>query len=639
MRRAISAKRQQLEVERARLQPTNNDDDLRAIASLKGQIGDLPAISVVTDSVPTDLRERFNFLVVRLPNLFAQITEIDTQIRNARLQLFKMKNPYSISGSGPNGEITGEDRKKAKSKALLKSRMNALTGKSSAPIGSFEEEEAKYNQEVARINASCDSNKEIIRDVRSSISELAASLESTLSGGRITSNPSDFEKYEFGVSLEPEVRDFVYGIRSVRATTNPTEQDSVSSQQQQQQTFGSSNARSSQKYPQSAINVSAVGDNSGTNQPASQFSNARNTTSNIKAPSLPIHEAAGNDEEEDEEEKQLREELQRLKLKKKNDKERRLANLRKQIEEARAEGDEDAEKAALQTVADQSSTSSINVSQVPSPYVAPPPIDATRSFTMAQTMPSASRTSSTAAVGLPSVSAVTSPSPAATGSRSSFFKQPTSTNSSFDLKAAETQRRLQRGLDDQESDGWSDDDDATPGPVSQQQSRGSTSTAPMAPAPVAPAPVAPAPVAPAPLAPAPLAPTPVASTPVASTPVAPTPVAPTPLAPAPLAPAPLAAPVNASNEKPTLVAPPLPQIRQEGPPVPIAPPLPQVQTDNFIPPPPPLAANSLQNHREQEAAEEDDDVLSIPESVGSEEESFSMAPNAPGAIPPPPPLP
>ncbi|AQZ10984.1 PAN1 (YIR006C) [Zygosaccharomyces parabailii] len=651
LKRAINGKKQRLEMERARLQSSNSEDDLRVIASLKDQISALPTVSVVTDSVPADVRERFNVLVVRLPNLFAQITEIDAQIRNAKLQLFKMKNPYSISGSGPNGEITAEDRKKAKSKALLKSRMNALTGKSTGPIGSFEEEEARYNEEIAKINASCDSNKEIIRDVGSSISELAASLECALSGRRINSNPSDFEKYEFGVGLEPEVRDFVNELK-VKSNSFSGQQSSLPSEQPQQsgnstnfqhnqqrsQYAANDNTQStSRAYPQSEANSGrhAPTRHETPSQPSRQSHNAANTTSAAPA----SNQVDDVDDAEDEEEKQLREELERLKLKKKNDKERRLANLRKQIEEARAEGNEDAERSALQSVANQSSTSSVDISQVPSPYIAPPTVNSVRSSSSTQPAYNAPQSLSTTAVAPSSASVIPTPPPATAAGRSPFFKQTTSTSSSFDLKAAETQRRLQRGLDDEESDGWSDDGDTTSGPQSQQRSRASTgtATAPVVPAPVAPAPVAHAPVAPAPVAPAPVAPAPVAPAPVAPAPVAPAPVASAPVAPAPVAPAPVAPAAVA----PTPVAPPLPQVNQDGPPVPIAPPLPQVQSENksFFPPPPPLTSDTPSGQIEHTAEEDADDVLSIPDSVGSEEEEYGVAQTVPGTIPPPPPLP
>ncbi|GAV55529.1 hypothetical protein ZYGR_0AV01610 [Zygosaccharomyces rouxii] len=675
LKRAINEKRQLLDTEKARLQTTSSDDDLRFISSLKSQIGDLPSIAVVNDSVPADLKERYETLLVKLPSLFVQIDEIDTQIRNSKLQLFKMKNPYSISGSGSNGEITDEDRKKAKSKALLKSRMNALTGKSSGPIGSFEEEEAKYNEEVKKINAGCDSNKEIIGDIKSSIADIAASLESGLSGGSIHSSPSDFEMWEFGTRLEPEVREFVYNLRSKAShqeQKNPSTNASYSQQSYSQpasndiarQAYGNQAQHSSSRYSEQSMQNNSQPVTSSNSQSYNYTDPSGNYRSHTKTNSYSyssngdqsnnyngrlsqadrqpsyaggssqnpsyVNEGADADDGEDEEEKQLRNKLEMLKLKKKSDKEKRMADLRRQIEEAKAEGDEEAELAALQNVANQRSSSSVSISQVPAPSTTSPAVNqggvghhnanSSRgpsyvNTPAAHTGMNAMRSSS---VMSPSpVSSVVSPQPSGQNGRNSFFNHNASTSSSFDLKAAETQRRLQRGLDDDESEGWSDDDN-----------NDNSQTVPP--------------------------PKTTASYSQAPTPQAPTPVAPAPVAPSKEEPKPEAPPLpQAKDEDPPVpVAPPLPQVQQEGPPIPIAPPLPQLQSDRkpFFPGPPPLVPNEDENgghghgHGESEehyAGEDDDDndSLSIPESVGSDEDNFEVAPSAPSNIPPPPPLP
>ncbi|CAR29239.1 ZYRO0G03982p [Zygosaccharomyces rouxii] len=686
LKRAINERRQRLDTEKARLQTTTSDDDLRFISSLKSQIGELPSISVVNDSVPADLKERYETLLVKLPNLFVQIDEIDTQIRNAKLQLFKMKNPFSISGSGPNGEITDEDRKKAKSKALLKSRMNALTGKPSGPIGSFEEEEVKYNEEIKKINAGCNSNKEIIGDIKSSIADIAASLESGLSGGSIHANPGDFEVWEFGTRLEPEVRDFVYSLRTktsqreqgnsstVSAEANYSQQNysQPAAQDVSRQTYGNLPQSTSNGYSQQPVDnnstpvtssnsqsynftdpsgnyrsqatvnsysYSSNGNRSdnynsgGSNQTSRQPSYAGGTSHNQPS----SNEVVNGDDGEDEEEKQLRDKLEMLKLKKKSEKEKRLADLRRQIEEAKADGDEEAEVAALQNVANQRSTSSISISQDPAPSAASPALNQGRdghpnvnsSHPSYGSAPAAhagvNATRSSTVMSASPVSSVASPQPSGQGGRNAFFKQTPSTSSSFDLRAAETQRRLQRGLDDDESEGWSDDDNAN----------AQTASPPKEPVPSAPYQQAPTPVAPAPVAPAP---------------VAPAPVAPSNEEPKPMAPS---LPQVKDDGPPVPVAPPLPQVQHQGPPVPVAPPLPQMQSESkpFFAGPPPLMPNEDENgghghghgHEEEkhyaDENDDDDDSLSIPESVGSDEDNFEMAHSAPSNIPPPPPLP
>ena len=80
-------------------------------------------------SIPNSLKEKFDHIITKLPSLFLAIDDVDNKITAAKIELFKKKNPSSIIGTGPNGEITENDRQKAKSRALLKARMAALTGK------------------------------------------------------------------------------------------------------------------------------------------------------------------------------------------------------------------------------------------------------------------------------------------------------------------------------------------------------------------------------------------------------------------------------------------------------------------------------------------------------------------------------
>ncbi|EDO14309.1 hypothetical protein Kpol_150p2 [Vanderwaltozyma polyspora DSM 70294] len=326
----------------------------------------------------------------------------------------------------------------------------------------------------------------------------------------------------------------------------------------------------------------------GINKPAeSPSQQSLSPLSQMEAQATPVkspfqetqHADERSEDSEDEEEKRLREELERIKLKKKADKEKRLAELRRQVQDAQAESDDGF----------SSSVSGSNNGNVLAPQV-----EGTVGHVEYPAVPSAANPVSSVSASMSGSSTPVQGTSAA--ARNPFFKSTDSSNSTSglsDLKAAEAQRRSQRGLDD-DADAWSDDE----------------------PSPVAPAPVAPAPVAPAPVAPAP----------------APVPVAPSPAAPQP------------SNLPPVPIAPPLPQVQGVPQPVvPLAPPLPQVKQEeqgNFLAPPPSLPhMDNIQNSQNLDSHSDQDDVLSIPDSVASEDELGDEPGLPPSGIPPPPPLP
>lgn len=577
LRNAIKEKRALLDSQRAPEVSTSEQDELRRVEVLKSELKNLPQFpNVENDAVPVELKGRFDHIISKLPQIFSRIADIDNEISKAKINLFKLKNPSSLSGTGVNGEITEEDRKKATSKALLKARMDALTGKHAEPTESLEEEEKKYNFEIQKIQDESSKNQHIIDDIRHSISEISASLKSSMNGGAIGGNPADFGKWEFGVGLQPEVRNFIENLNSNKLTVS----DNSTSHSQVPSAASGNNFENTQV----SRGASAVA------QPHSAETQKPSSYSNVS------------EEEEDEEERQLREELAKLKLKKKADKEKRLAELRRQLEEAQADSDED-EGASIPAHEQTGTPKTANINQAPTatynsarPVVEQPP-------TVSAVPPAAS-----AAPPLSSVS---------TGGRNPFFKQKDPSSSSFDSKAAETQRRLQRGLDDDDDDGWSDDDaqtgaassaKATEQVYAKQETAAEpqhTNVTPASSVPVAP-------------------PIPPLGAAVDTTPAAlnvnsePVPVAP----PLPQ--------VGATGAPPVPIAPPLPQINSSaGFSIPPPPPLPGQSAAPGVPPQVSAEVDNLDN------AQDSDDVLSIPESVASVEGTEYQ----PSGIPPPPPLP
>lgn len=91
--------------------------------------------------------------------------------------------------------------------------MSALTGKSTESEDSLSMEDEQQSAEIKRIQQENGKNQEIIKDIRSSISDISASLKSTMTGSNMISN-QEFERWEFGIGLEDGVREFLDDLKS-----------------------------------------------------------------------------------------------------------------------------------------------------------------------------------------------------------------------------------------------------------------------------------------------------------------------------------------------------------------------------------------------------------------------------------------
>lgn len=606
-------------------------------------------------NISNDLKKRYNDVVAKLPSLFSEIYNIDSEIMQARIELCKKKNPPSIVGTGPNGEITEEDRRKAKSKALLRSRMNALTGKggSSEDLDSSEQ----FTKELEQIKSESAHNKEIINDIRTSISELSAPLKSVITGTTIKTSPSEFEKWEIGVGLESDVREFIQRLKKDLLLA-PTESSGQASSTSQSANKSPSEDRAAQLKEQAQKRMRERLAKFGINRKNREEQNESQQTSasaNLAVKETPFEEipssqnsvtASANisqeededdNEEEDEEERKLKEQLEQLKLKKKSEKEKRLQELRSQIAE------EEKETPPVKTTPVQSSINDplpgMQQNNQSTPSMQP----------LQQTQTGQSYNVQAQHTGHQPISSN------ATGSsenkQNSYFKPSLTPQSTFDREKAEQQRRIQRGLED-DDDGWSDDDDglydASARNTNQSTNQSSVSNNASNTVPVAPPIPAPAQDSAVPVAPPIPAPSQDPAVPVAPPIPSPAQNMANPVAPAipefkNEAPQPVAPPVptpsaTMQETAPVTAAPAVPEtnVHSNIPPVPLAPPLPTV-TSNFAPPPPLPDMNNTESQENQD----DSDVLSIPESVDSDKEDGGQTTGAgaPAGIPPPPPLP
>ncbi|KAH3676017.1 hypothetical protein WICMUC_002313 [Wickerhamomyces mucosus] len=246
-------------------------ENLRAIESLKTQIKSLPSpLSNSGDSL--ELKNKLNNLTSRVPDLIREIIGIESDITQNKISLYKAKNPASIIGTGPNGEITESDKRKARSKALLAQRMAALTGKSTSDTSTdFDEQQRKFTEEVNKIQALHKENQGIVYDIERTIKDLSSGVQSNLNNG---SDKSDSKRWELGLNVQPEVSEFIKELRLSSGSSRPQNQ-------QTQQTFALSQPNQYQRQ-KSENSPSLVSPTPSTSDTYSSYKSAEDRAKFIK---------------------------------------------------------------------------------------------------------------------------------------------------------------------------------------------------------------------------------------------------------------------------------------------------------------------------------------------------------------------
>ncbi|ODQ55238.1 hypothetical protein SAICODRAFT_76040 [Saitoella complicata NRRL Y-17804] len=159
----------------------------------------------------------------RLPELASKIRSVEKKIADAKLELFKLKdakaNPNSsppITGTGPNGQVTEADRRKAKAAAMLKARMAALTGGPAPPTDDGGEAAAqRLSAEQETLERQRESNERMIQGIVESADQLKSDLERALLSSNTDGTQGEHERrrWEEGLGVEDEVRDFILDLQ------------------------------------------------------------------------------------------------------------------------------------------------------------------------------------------------------------------------------------------------------------------------------------------------------------------------------------------------------------------------------------------------------------------------------------------
>ncbi len=172
------------------------------------------------------LKRQLQNLADRIPDLASQVRKAEHAIAEARLELFRLKDakahPGSAStiiGTGPGGMVTESDRLKARAKAMMQQRTAALTGRKVDTAVDDGDGAKRLEEENIKIRTEKENNERMVRDVEDSVRDFARGIEDNLKeGAESSTNEHEKRRWEDGLGVEDEVRDFIYDLqRSSRA--------------------------------------------------------------------------------------------------------------------------------------------------------------------------------------------------------------------------------------------------------------------------------------------------------------------------------------------------------------------------------------------------------------------------------------
>lgn len=183
------------------------------------------------------MKRQLQTLTDKLPEIASQVRRTERSIADAKLELFRLKDAKthpgsasSIVGTGPGGSVTEADRLKARAKAMMQQRTAALTGKK---IESSDDDFAapkRLEEENSKIRNEKENNERMVKDVEDSVRDFSRNLEDSLKeGGEDSTREHERRRWEDGLGVEDEVKDFIFDLqRSSRASRVRTEDRSRS---------------------------------------------------------------------------------------------------------------------------------------------------------------------------------------------------------------------------------------------------------------------------------------------------------------------------------------------------------------------------------------------------------------------------
>ncbi|KAK0722979.1 hypothetical protein B0T26DRAFT_244049 [Lasiosphaeria miniovina] len=197
----------------------------RRVRRIQEDINNHPDASSIggdSDAERRALKRQLQNLTDKIPELASQVRKTEKAIAEARMELFRLKDakahPSSaatIIGTGPGGTVTESDRLKARAKAMMQQRTAALTGRK-VDVGSGEDLDApkRLEEESIKTRTEKENNERMVRDVEDSVREFARGVEDNLKeGGQDSTTEHERRRWEDGLGVEDEIRDFIYDLQ------------------------------------------------------------------------------------------------------------------------------------------------------------------------------------------------------------------------------------------------------------------------------------------------------------------------------------------------------------------------------------------------------------------------------------------
>lgn len=178
------------------------------------------------------LKRQLQNLTDKLPDIASRVRKTERSIADAKLELFRLKDakahPGSASavvGTGPGGAVTESDRLKARAKAMMQQRSAALRGEKLPATDDTAASSRRLDEHSSQIRQEKESNERMVQDVEESVRDFSRGLEDSLKdGGSDATTEHEKRRWEDGLGVEDEVKDFIFDLqRSSRSAKIRTE--------------------------------------------------------------------------------------------------------------------------------------------------------------------------------------------------------------------------------------------------------------------------------------------------------------------------------------------------------------------------------------------------------------------------------
>ncbi|KAK4169252.1 hypothetical protein QBC43DRAFT_199269 [Cladorrhinum sp. PSN259] len=208
----------------------------RRIRRIQEDIDSHPDASLISGDSEAErrsLKRQLQNLTDKIPQLASEVRKTEKAIADARLELFRVKDakahPSSaaaIIGTGPGGAITESDRLKARAKAMMQQRTAALTGKKIDVSNDDLDAPKRLEEESIKVRTEKENNERMVRDIEDSVREFSKGIEDNLKeGAQDSTTEHERRRWEDGLGVEDEVRDFIFDLQRSSRSARIRSQD------------------------------------------------------------------------------------------------------------------------------------------------------------------------------------------------------------------------------------------------------------------------------------------------------------------------------------------------------------------------------------------------------------------------------